>query len=326
MFGAFRLALALMVVWYHLIDREFSGRIAVFGFFCLSGYLMTRVVNETYGDGAAGFLRYLANRGLRIYPPYLVVIGLTAAIVALWPAAEANFRPGTFLAENSLRNIAIFGLWPYVPAIVSPAWSLNNELLYYIAIGALLGRSRLACFLWFIAAIEIPLGAAVRYDIDPDAFYFSLMGSSAAFASGSMIWHFDRHLPRSERVPAALAAALLVVMGLCMSREIGDAGGLYAGLAVAATAIVFLRNLAAPGWDRWLGAFAYPVFLVHMPAHKIIAAALMDDGPLVKVCAVLATALLSWLLILMVDRPIERLRGVLRKPARRPAASEPAAP
>ena len=85
MFGAFRLLLSLMVVWYHLIDWRFAGPVAVFGFYVVSGYLMTKVINEVYSDGLAGFGRYIANRALRIYPMYWVALALSAAVVVIYP-------------------------------------------------------------------------------------------------------------------------------------------------------------------------------------------------------------------------------------------------
>jgi len=62
MFGTLRYLLAMMVVASHFLpyeaDAEPFGRYAVVIFFVLSGYLMTRVLHETYGfsnDGLGGF-------------------------------------------------------------------------------------------------------------------------------------------------------------------------------------------------------------------------------------------------------------------------------
>ena len=70
MFGTFRFMLAMMVVHSHFSGGGLAGPVAVFGFFCLSGYLMTRIVNETYSDGLSGYLRYLGNRA----PEYILLI------------------------------------------------------------------------------------------------------------------------------------------------------------------------------------------------------------------------------------------------------------
>ena len=85
--------LALMVVHSHFTGGALGGPVAVFGFFCLSGYLMTKIVNETYADGLAGYLRYLGNRALRIYPAYYVGVAFAAAVLLLWPT-EARTAAG----------------------------------------------------------------------------------------------------------------------------------------------------------------------------------------------------------------------------------------
>lgn len=326
MFGTFRLVLALMVVWYHFVDNAAAGRIAVFGFFCLSGYLMTRVVNTTYADGLGGFVRYLGNRALRIYPAYWAVLALIAGIVALWPVAAERLPAGAFLPEHRLANIFIVGLGlaPFRPAINATAWSLNIELLHYIAIGALLGRSRLACVLWFALALEVPLLLLswLWAGVHPSLFYFHPLAASIAFAAGAMIWHFDAWLPRGSLRSGAFLAALLIILSLTMSREASYAGGLHAGLALAAGVIVCLRHVPAPDLDRRLGDFSYPVFLVHFPALHMIAAVAGSDGPAVKMLALAVTVALSWLIVALVDRPIERIRSALRgvpRTAPRPA-------
>jgi peptidoglycan/LPS O-acetylase OafA/YrhL len=52
MFGFFRTLLALAVVVEHLGPAHYVGPYAVFGFYVLSGYLMTLIMHETYGHTA----------------------------------------------------------------------------------------------------------------------------------------------------------------------------------------------------------------------------------------------------------------------------------
>ena len=62
MFGIFRTLLALAVVVDHLGGVHGMGTYAVFGFYVLSGYLMTMVLHRTYGYSISGFSRYALNR------------------------------------------------------------------------------------------------------------------------------------------------------------------------------------------------------------------------------------------------------------------------
>jgi len=54
MFGTYRIFLALMVVALHLGGIPKIGAYAVFGFYCLSGYLMTLIMQTNYGYTATG--------------------------------------------------------------------------------------------------------------------------------------------------------------------------------------------------------------------------------------------------------------------------------
>ena len=103
MFGTFRLMLALMVVYSHFAGGGLGGPVAVFGFFCLSGYLMTKIVNESYSDGVIGFFRYLSNRALRIYPAYYAAIVFAAAVLLLWPM-EARTAAGWYRFPQVAAN------------------------------------------------------------------------------------------------------------------------------------------------------------------------------------------------------------------------------
>lgn len=70
MFGFYRVYLALLVVAHHLGGLTGLGSYAVFGFYMLSGYLMTFIMCRNYHHTTTGFLKYSLNRFLRIYPTY----------------------------------------------------------------------------------------------------------------------------------------------------------------------------------------------------------------------------------------------------------------
>jgi len=116
MFGAFRFALALLVVAGHLRQPIWLGAWAVFAFYTLSGYLMCLVLNERYGFSRRGFGAYALNRFLRIHPPYWLACAFTLVVMSL--AGEASVRdfwqpwelPNSFAAWG--RNLGIFGLRP----------------------------------------------------------------------------------------------------------------------------------------------------------------------------------------------------------------------
>lgn len=68
-----------MVMSYHLlIESPPLGIYAVFGFYIISGYLMTLVMHESYAYTARGRIRFALNRFLRLYPQYW-----TAALISM---------------------------------------------------------------------------------------------------------------------------------------------------------------------------------------------------------------------------------------------------
>lgn len=313
MFGAFRFVLATLVVWNHLFGAPFSGYMAVFGFYCLSGYLMTAIVNGPYADGLAGFARYIGNRALRIYPAYLAVVALVAAVMLLWPeGAGSQFNPQVFELQHFLPGIMIIGLFPNGPSFIAPAWTLHVELLHYIAIAALLGRSRLMTVLWFVAALDLRMFGPALGGLPLDYFYFSALGSSLPFAAGAMIWQFRKALPDSNLGLGLVAGAIFVAVAGVMNKEVGHSGGLNVGLVFVVVIIIALRDLPQRGPDRLLGALAYPVYLLHGPMARIVWGLTGSTGLVANVISVLATLAAAYLMVAFIDRPIEQIRTSLR--------------
>jgi peptidoglycan/LPS O-acetylase OafA/YrhL len=86
--GFFRLALALCVIGSHTGYLLWvDGRSAVFIFYVISGYLITKALNEVYVSETANF--YI-NRALRIFVPATVVFVLSALFY--W-VVSASFPP-----------------------------------------------------------------------------------------------------------------------------------------------------------------------------------------------------------------------------------------
>src|SRR5262249_5898882 len=110
--GFFRLALALCVIGSHTGYLLWvDGRSAVFIFYIISGYLITKVLSEVYTTGAGHFY---VNRLLRIFAPAIVVF---ACSWVLFLGLHATFPP---LASNFL--------WVKVYSLISGATILFQDL------------------------------------------------------------------------------------------------------------------------------------------------------------------------------------------------------
>src|SRR5690348_586439 len=105
-----RYVLALIVADTHLwpIGFGWAGWQAVFAFYALSGYLMTRVLHQRYGFGPVGTASFLANRVLRLWPAYLVVVAGTALALHFLPLQNFFFsltEPHTLLERTTAITI-----------------------------------------------------------------------------------------------------------------------------------------------------------------------------------------------------------------------------
>ena len=77
MFGILRTLLAINVVLLHIFNVPKLGNYSVSFFFVLSGFLMTLIMNKTYGFTSSGVVFFWKNRILRLYPVYLVLLSIT---------------------------------------------------------------------------------------------------------------------------------------------------------------------------------------------------------------------------------------------------------
>ena len=139
-----RFLLALWVILHHLTGPGQSlepaarslpyalyalirgGYLAVTTFFVLSGFVLARSYASTNWD-AKGLWRYTVGRFARVYPVYLLSLGLVA------PFIVADRAPAKLplLAEHGFLVQGWFGAIPV--NWNTPAWSLSCEMFFYAA-------------------------------------------------------------------------------------------------------------------------------------------------------------------------------------------------
>ncbi|MAE93274.1 MAG: hypothetical protein CL910_01300 [Deltaproteobacteria bacterium] len=333
MFGILRYLLALLVAINHLWFDRWYGFYAVFGFYLLSGYLMTLVLTTTYAASWDGLRRYFGNRALRIYPAYLAFAFLGLSLAALEPELARGVHRAIFVPEaplDWLKNLSIFGLLNYrPPRLVPPAWSLHVELVFYVLMGLGLSRWRSGALLWLGASVAYT-GYLLQTGADWQARYFSVFAASLPFSMGAVLCHFRAHLAAWADARLAIAAVVAFLVNTLWADHLWgwvEGQGFYASLVLVLASVACLASLdpsQAPSWlrrcDRWLGDLAYGVFLCHYAAA--IAVRWLFGGHLGEGLALLAASvggfhLLAWLGYVLVERPVGGLRDRLR-PARRP--------
>lgn len=348
--GIFRLLLVTLVVSDHLaanlappaflraVEGYEIGRVAILASFCLSGLVVAEAADRAY---QARPLAFLANRLLRIVPPFLAAVALSILLHRwlLSAGAVQATRNAAVMTEtafglpNILGNLA--GFLPLADRLVSHdfltiAWAVRVAVAFYLVVlaclclGRLHPRARAVGFGPVIAAAYVLLLPAfalavlgrlpatlafVPYFGFGAALRFALRGASAGcwLAAASvplMLWQFlaqPDHHPTGGFERAVDAQLILL-------------GGLLAAMtALAATTLRAPPLSRARRADRLLGDLTYPLYLYHTSALVLVAATFppADTYNALAWAAVLAT-LVSVAFHALIDPPLAVLRDRVR--------------
>ncbi|MBD9392868.1 acyltransferase [Acidovorax sp. ACV01] len=333
MLGSLRFLLALFVVIAHLTGGMpfFShwGGFAVFGFYMISGYLITLILNETYHFRLSAFA---LNRFLRLFPIYYIVAIVTAFIIAFSNNAS-EFHPAWKLQT---RWIDILGNSLIIPfefynssfRLVPPTWSVAVELINYFILWAIGARSRALAILLFLVAFTYHLasflsGAGWGQRYSP--FYAALL----PFSVGAIIYFFQNSIIVLRRQQIIYLSRFSCTIWLGNLVLCGFMGGLnsrffelFSYINLCSLAIFLCTNIRPPSsdapislWDKRLGDLAYPVFLTHWVVGFVVGQVFLDGqhrGLLLFTVSLLPIIAISYALSEIADRMIEPLRNKVR--------------
>jgi len=300
--GIIRALLAFAVVFAH---SPWNGGVALVGgrnavqlFYVISGFLIAHVLrtNTNYRNP----LRFYANRALRIYPAYYIVLlfSLGPALLTQSPLLEfirnAGVGAKTLLL---LANVAIFGQdWVmfgavedgaliltadfsqaktplYLGLVIPQAWTLGVELTFYAIAPFLLRRNS-----WILIALI--LSFAVRgwlfyvgigthdpwsYRFFPAELSLFLLG---ALANRIGVDKWQRLLSTSENVRGAsvlATATLCIVICTYFFVPISETIKTISLMTVFSILLPLVFLYRPKGsWDKFLGDLSYPVYISHI--------------------------------------------------------------
>ncbi|MGB8273915.1 MAG: acyltransferase [Alphaproteobacteria bacterium] len=286
-------------IWW-LTGLHEIGNSGVDLFFVLSGFLIYKACIHK----PMSVRRYAYRRVERIYPTFLAVLAVYIALMLLAPGMSklpvAIGEKIVYVTSNVLLLPGIFDIKP----IITVAWSLSYEALYYIlvpvaVVGLAMRRWSASQRIVFILGIYAVMIGLQAMDV-PHKFRLSM------FIGGIVLYEFAYHLRRGARpqswghsadlvVLAALAAALSCFTLLGTNRwMIADtpltalpAFYKFVILNVVFTILVY-RCLFADGlasavfaWAplRWLGNMSYSYYLFHSLALQVFFGALSRLWP-----------------------------------------------
>jgi len=339
-FGSYRLLLAAVVAVSHMARPmlDFNiGITAVVQFYLISGFVMAGLIERHYSDllrrpagpaaPASGrgrsALHFYADRGLRIYPQYLLFIGLTILLHRHYQF-ETIFLERPLDARLLLYNLLIIPLDFFMfdmtiqgGTLIPPAWSLGAELQFYLLLPFVLafGRSLLP-----LAGASLVVFALAMFELlHPDWYGYRLLpGVLFIFLTGTLLYQ-----ARTQR-RAAIAVGVLYALVLAIAAGAQAMHGLEAdttaeclsGYLLGVPIVFALSRFTPRRWDDFLGFASYGTFLVHnlvmyvMQAEQIIPGLARRDAFMAVAIAI--SILLGFAGYFVVERPVIALRRRLR--------------
>ncbi len=316
--GLLRLVLAAMVVFSHFTPIE-TGRVAVIGFFVLSGYWVTVTYVRNYAGSAKGVLLFYGARFFRIYPFYLIMLLLTLLVFRL----TGDQRP------VGATDFLLFGLArvPALQPVLRPAWSLDIELQFYLLLPLLVAMARGAGKdrRILVVGAAVAVTAAWWLWCEP-RFGLNLLAYVAAFVIGMIAAIKPIHVPgRSAWVSAALfiAAGLLMaaipaLRGLLLKNSPNPIDRDIVAMLWGALLVPFILwnvRVKSIGRDRVYGELAFSLYLAHWMFAKRYPQIFPFLGHHAAMAAALVSiAIASYLAYALIDRPLEKVRKRLFDP------------
>lgn len=293
--------------------------LAVWCFFLISGFLVSKILYDCYKDRPRDFL---VNRFLRIFPTYWAALSIGVILMYTQTDIESQSRFSTFeptRISQWVRNIFIFGSsdsnvfqW-----IVKPAGSLAIELNWYLIlfIGSFFTKRWLRIFLICMLPIPVILALAVKSPIE-------IFGAGFPFALGALAYHSKFHSPVIlQKLALILLPAFLFLVPHYMGFSAFDntkPGRWLNFIAVALLLYIAMPWLAtekpAGRLSKLAGELSYPLFLIHFYVAFIIAKVWQFQGETWEMLTTVSalSLLASYLLVIVIERPIGAIRTRIR--------------
>jgi peptidoglycan/LPS O-acetylase OafA/YrhL len=339
-FGFIRLLLSILVVLQHsffvltgnLKDEPMNrlglgyglGTLGVFGFFALSGYLITQ--SWARSPKLAGFLR---NRVLRIYPGFIVAALITVFVVGRLGAGPSYYEQFSLLQlvkclvtltipgnVESFDGLAVKGI------LNGSLWSIPAEFACYLLVAAA-GLTRMLTFRWpLLIALVVTLAVPTETMVAPLLPWLRMpysnlvqqfVGMVPFFLAGMCAYLFRDRI-RYTRRGAAIAGALLLV---CLAADVVSRAALAILGAYLLFALAFCRAPRLQGIGQKVD-LSYGVYLYHWPCQLAIVWYFRELSPwLLFPVSLLGAGLLALGSWHFVEKPCLRLkRGTKRTAAR----------
>jgi peptidoglycan/LPS O-acetylase OafA/YrhL len=335
-FGIYRFILAVNVVVYHILEVPSIGPYAVYSFFVLSGFLMTMIMQETYGYSLSGFKSYAFNRFLRLYPVYwaLLVI-IVIFILVVGQDFSLAFHPTMMIPDDSGSWIAnLFMVYPQFEPVLYPVrlapatWALTIELVFYLLIGLGLSKSKMLTTIWFLSSLAWVLWTNVsigKWGIG----YGDIFIASLPFSIGALVYHYKSSVSGFINKIGVLPILSIFIINIltvvaCHYFWVDkfwffNAVGTWVNLIFSGIVTILLlehgRSYLSKKTDRFLGDLSYPIYIFHWSGASLASWLITSDhskGFWVFSLGLGLTILISIFVNKCVNDNVEKLRNIIR--------------
>jgi peptidoglycan/LPS O-acetylase OafA/YrhL len=322
--GLYRFTLAIAVIASHLgmtILNMNPGVIAVVQFFCITGFVMSGQLERVFPvqkTFAKNYLYFLRDRFLRIYPQFLFYTFSTLLAVKTLHITVPLINELTWTKITLDLLIIPMNFFMYFSTgsmIIPQAWSLGPEFLFYLILpltmcGKYVFNTVTLGYLSFLFFLVPYFGI-----LNTDYFgYRFLIGTFWIFVIG-VTYSNKKNSFKIFRKIIGLSAGILFVVSL-LDKEIGSRhynrevlSGVIIYIILNETKVV--RNLK---FDRAIGDLSYGIFLNHNLViwtfnHNLEK---LHSQLLELLLIMCISTLLSYLSLILFEKPISRLRYKLR--------------
>ena len=313
--GAFRLMLAIFVAVSHLYDKMIHGpaAYAVWGFYLLSGYLMSLILNEKYSFNTVGLIAFFTNRAIRIYPAYLtaLILGVfTLYYLNILGISSQQFNPQFQIPQTFINWIHAFTVLPFIPLgglPVSTSHALSLEIGMYL-LAPLICRNKSSALLCFILSLVINFNLGFHSSSFADR-YASFLPSLLAFSAGSLLYYFRGTLVRFRMPFGSLMAWLLYCFIWLLYPSWPWTFGLYVSLILSAWVVISLVDFKSKS-DVLMGDLSYPVYLFHTTIAAIVGTVfeLKTRSLLFCLAGITVTIIISYFIAFYIEKPARKIR------------------
>lgn len=275
----------------HFSQHIGMGRIFDFGyvgvdfFFVLSGFIITYIHFHEIGQRNS-IPRYLWRRFSRIYPIFWIILIMDIVVTSLGRVVSGN--PANF--EIGLADIpsSVFLLMggDGEPKYIGPAWTLQYEVMFYLAFCVLLLNARMGALVfssWAALVIGNALGLfqlTLPFNLTNAHCFEFLVGVAVGVAAR----RYSLHTSRKVLVIAILlfiAAVVFEIHGpLPRHSSIGRlALGLSSAFILAAlVGLERLQSIHTPKWLARMGSASYSIYLGHILFISVFYMSLLKIG------------------------------------------------